>query len=74
MLDQDVIKLAKSIHGALVPEATCHGKMPGANTPLPIYTMPCLRGIPCLESLSTKADVNSEDEARHVCYVKHLAR
>jgi hypothetical protein len=41
-LDQDVIKLAKSIHGALVTEATSHGKMAGANPPLHIYMMPSL--------------------------------
>lgn len=73
-LDQAVIKLAQCIHGPLVPEATFHGKVPGSNPPLLIYTMPCLQGIPCLEALVTKAELNPEEEAKHISFVKHLAR
>ncbi|KAL3471869.1 hypothetical protein BJX99DRAFT_266381 [Aspergillus californicus] len=73
-LDQGVVKLAKSIHGVLVPEAAYHGKMPGASPPLIIYTMPYLQGTPCLEAFSTESELSPEDEARQECYVKHLAR
>lgn len=73
-LDQAVIKLAQSIHGALVPEATFHGKVPGSNPPLLVYTMPCLQGIACLEALVTKSELNPEEEASHINFVKHLAR
>ncbi|PLB55749.1 hypothetical protein P170DRAFT_453026 [Aspergillus steynii IBT 23096] len=72
-LDQAVIELAKSIHGALVPEATFYGEMPGSNPPLLVYTMPCLQGVPCLEALSARAELNPEEKARHTCFVKHLA-
>ncbi|RHZ46582.1 phosphotransferase family protein, partial [Aspergillus thermomutatus] len=73
-LDQAVIKLARSIHGALVPEATFHGKMPDSNPPLLVYTMPYLPGIPCLEALGSKAELSLEEEGRHICFAKHLAR
>ncbi|KAI9036972.1 uncharacterized protein KD926_001142 [Aspergillus affinis] len=73
-LDQAVIQLAKFIHGSLVPEATYHGTMPAANPPLPIYTMPCLQGISCLEGLSSKAELNAMEQAKHLCFIKHLAR
>ncbi|KAJ5939208.1 hypothetical protein N7466_002342 [Penicillium verhagenii] len=73
MIDADLVLLAKSIHGALVPKATYHGQMSGASPPLHIYTMPCLPGISCLETLSDETVLNPEDEFRHTCYVKHLA-
>ncbi|KAE8146851.1 hypothetical protein BDV25DRAFT_132590 [Aspergillus avenaceus] len=73
-LDHDVLQLARSIHGALVPEAVFHGKMPNSNPPLLVYTMPCLPGIPCLEAISCEAGLSLEEESRHVHFVKHLAR
>lgn len=73
-LDGDMVKLGKEIHGCLVPEATYHGMMSGADPLLAIYSMPCLPGISCLEALGCQVEMNSQDEARHVCYVKHLAR
>ncbi|KAH6700695.1 hypothetical protein BKA61DRAFT_208000 [Leptodontidium sp. MPI-SDFR-AT-0119] len=73
-LDGGMVKLAKEIHGCLVPEATYHGMMSGADPPLAIYAMHCLPGISCLEALGCQVEMNSQDEARHVCYVKHLAR
>lgn len=74
MLGQEVIQLAKSVHGVLVPEAIYHGPMTDAHPPLHIYTMPYLPGISCLEALSAKAELSPDEEARHRCYVKHLAR
>ena len=73
-LDQAVIGLARSIHGTLVPAATFHGDMPNSNPPLLVYMMPYLPGIPCLEALSSKAELSLEEERKHICFVKHLAR
>ncbi|OJJ68394.1 hypothetical protein ASPBRDRAFT_198831 [Aspergillus brasiliensis CBS 101740] len=73
-LDQAVIALAKSIHGMLVPEATFYGKLPGSDPPLLVYTMTRLPGTPCLEAFSTETELSPQEEARHICFVKHLAR
>jgi hypothetical protein len=73
-LDSDMVRLATEIHGSLVPEVTPYGMMKGADPPLAIYAMTYLPGIPCLEALSHSGEMDSEDEARHSCYVKHLAR
>lgn len=74
IIDGATIALARSIHGSLVPEATYHGQMTGADPALHIYTMPYLRGVPCLNALSCEAELDPESEARHICYIKHLAR
>lgn len=73
-IDKATIALARSIHGHLVPETTYHGQMPGADPPLHIYTLSCLRGVPSLNALSDEAELDLEEEATHICYVKHLAR
>lgn len=73
MLDQDIVTLAKSIHGGLVPEAIYHGTISSANPHLH-NTMPCLPGISYLEALGDDAELNSDDKAIHICYVQHLAR
>ncbi|RJE17957.1 Phosphotransferase enzyme family [Aspergillus sclerotialis] len=73
-LDQAVIELATSIHRTLVPAATFHGKMHNSNPPLLVYTMPYLPGIPCLEAPGSKAELSLEEESRHICFAKHLAR
>lgn len=73
-LDQTVIELARFIHGDLVPEATFHGKLPGSNPPLLVYTMACLSGSPCLQLFDTETELRPKEEARYMCFVKHLAR
>lgn len=73
-LDHGVLKLARSIHGALVPEAVFHGKMPNSNPPLLVYTMPYLPGTPCLEAFSGQAELSLEEESRHIRFAVHLAR
>ncbi|WEW59712.1 hypothetical protein PRK78_005192 [Emydomyces testavorans] len=73
-LDQAVLRLARSIHGGLVPAAIFHGKMPNSIPPLLVYTMPYLPGIACLEALSSKAELSVGEETRHICFAKHLAR
>ncbi|KAL5360876.1 hypothetical protein BJX96DRAFT_184860 [Aspergillus floccosus] len=73
-LNEAVIKLARSIHGALVPAAIFHGTMLGSNPPLLVYTMPCLPGIACLEALSNTPELSLEEEDRHTCFAKHLGR
>ena len=50
-LDEEVVKLAKKIHGDLVPESTCHGNVEGADPPLSIYSIPYLRGSSNIEVL-----------------------
>ena len=54
-LDPEIIKLAQSIHGGLVPLVKDHGIMEGSDPPLYIYTMPLLPGAACLEMLSYQA-------------------
>ncbi|UNI20472.1 hypothetical protein JDV02_006553 [Purpureocillium takamizusanense] len=73
-LDEGIVKLAKEIHGDLVPESTCHGNLEGADPPLFIYSMPYLRGSPCIEVLSFEVEMDPGDEAKHRVFVKHLAR
>ncbi|RDW90566.1 phosphotransferase family protein [Aspergillus mulundensis] len=73
-LDHGVLNLARSIHGALVPEPVFRGKMPNSNPPLLVYTMPYLPGIPCLEALASKTGLSLDEQSRHICFAKHLAR
>ncbi|RAH54633.1 hypothetical protein BO85DRAFT_452057 [Aspergillus piperis CBS 112811] len=74
VLDQTVIELARFIHGDLVPEATFYGNMPDSDPPLLVYTMACLSGSPCLQLFSTETELSPREEARYMCFVKHLAR
>ncbi|KAM5347022.1 hypothetical protein ACJ41O_010027 [Fusarium nematophilum] len=74
MLDEETVKLAREIHGDLVPESTCHGNMEGADPPLSIYSMPYLRGSSCIEVLAFQVGMDPDDEAKHGVFVKHLAR
>ena len=48
--------------------------MGGSDPPLSIYTMPLLPGVACLETLSYQADMGPDEEAKHICFVIHLAR
>ncbi|GAP89016.1 putative protein kinase-like domain [Rosellinia necatrix] len=74
MLNEETVKLAKEIHGDLVPESTCHGNVMGANPPLSIYSMPYLRGSACIEVLAFQVEMNSDEEAKHKVFIRHLAR
>lgn len=51
LLNEEMVKIAKDIHGDLVPESTFHGSVDGADPPLYIYSMPYLRGQSCIEAL-----------------------
>ncbi|KAJ5711283.1 hypothetical protein N7488_005439 [Penicillium malachiteum] len=73
-LDTAGTQLAKSIHGDLVPQASFHGEMPDSNPSLLVYTMPYLPGITCLEAFGFNLDMKPEEEAKHLCFFKDLAR
>ncbi|KAK3994555.1 hypothetical protein QBC44DRAFT_322261 [Cladorrhinum sp. PSN332] len=73
-LDKDTVALASAIHGQLVPEATHQGTMPGSDPLLGIYTMSLVSGVACLEVLSWQAEMDAEEEAKHISFIKHLAR
>lgn len=73
-LDEEIVRLAQVIHGCLVPHARNYGIMSGSDPPLGIYTMPLLPGVACLETLSYQADMGPDEEAKHICFVMHLAR
>ena len=73
-LDKEMVRLAQVIHGCLVPYARNHGIMSDSDPPLGIYSMPLLPGVACLEILSYQADMGPGEEAKHVCFVMHLAR
>lgn len=73
-LDEEIVRVAQLIHGCLVPHARNHGIMGGSDPPLSIYTMPLLRGVVWLETLSYQADMGPDEEAKHICFVIHLAR
>ncbi|KAK4117539.1 hypothetical protein N656DRAFT_833798 [Canariomyces notabilis] len=73
-LDQSMVELAQAIHGPLVPKVSQHGPVDGADPPLAIHTMPYLPGISCLDALDCQVDMDDVTEAKHVCFVRHLAR
>lgn len=73
-LDEDMVRLARAIHGCPVPHMRNHGVMKGSDPPLNIYTMPLLPGVACLETLSCQADMGHDEEAKHIRFIKHLAR
>ncbi|KAK7429722.1 hypothetical protein QQZ08_003748 [Neonectria magnoliae] len=74
LLDEKMVKLAKKIHGDLVPEVAYHGNVEGADPPLSIYSMPYLRGSSYIEVLAFQAEMEPDEEAKHGVFVKHLAR
>ncbi|KAJ4323826.1 hypothetical protein N0V84_004172 [Fusarium piperis] len=74
MLDEQVVKLAKEIHGELMPESTFHGSVEGSDPPLSIYSMPYLRGSSCVEVLAFQVEMDPDEEAKHQVFVKHLAQ
>ncbi|KAF4983608.1 hypothetical protein FZEAL_1017 [Fusarium zealandicum] len=74
MLDEEMVKLAKKIHGDLVPESAYHGDVEGADPPLSIYSMPYLRGASYIEVLDCQVEMDPDEEAKHGVLVKHLAR
>lgn len=73
ILDDEMVKLAKEIHGGLVPVSTCHGNVEGADPPLSIYSMPYLRGSSCIEVPAFEVEMDSDEQAKHEVFVKHLA-
>ncbi|KAJ8128179.1 hypothetical protein O1611_g5456 [Lasiodiplodia mahajangana] len=73
-LDEEIVKLAKEIHGELVPESTCYGNVEGADPPLFIYSMPYLRGSSCIEVLACQVEMNPEEQTKHKVFIQHLAR
>lgn len=60
MLDEEMVDLAKEIHGDLVPESTCHGYVEGSNPPLSIYSMSYLRGSSCIEVLAFQVEMDPD--------------
>lgn len=74
VLDEGMMKLAKEIHGDLVPESTCHGSLEGADPPLFIYSMLYLRGSSCIDVLPFQVEMDPSEEAKHEVFIKHLAR
>lgn len=72
--DQDMVKLAQEIHASLVPEVSLHGMVDRAVPSLAIYTMPCLPGVACLNALPCQVEMDEITEARHTCFIRHLAR
>lgn len=73
-LDDQMVGLAKKIHGDLVPESVWHGNVEGSDPPLSIYSMPYLRGSALVEVQSVEVEMSSDEEAKHEMLFKHLAR
>lgn len=73
-LDEQMMQLAMDIHGQIVPKATLHGPVQGAEPPLFIYTMPHLRGTSYFDILPCQVDMYPTEEARHTVFIQHLAR
>lgn len=73
-LEDGMVQLARQIYGDLVPESTCYGQVQGADPPLIIYSMPYLRGSACVEALCYEVDMAPVDEARHIVFMRDLAR
>lgn len=74
MLDDRMVELARKVHGYLVPESTCHGKVEGADPPLSIYSMTYLRGSPLLEVQSVEVEMNTDEEVKHERLIRDLAQ
>lgn len=74
LLDDQMIGLAKEIHGDLVPESVRHGVIEGSIPLLSIYSMPYLRGSALLKVQSVDIDMSDDYEAKHEVLIRHLAR
>ena len=70
-LDQGVYQLAQAIHSKLVPETSHNGIVDGADLPLTIYTMLYLRGMPCLDALTCRVEMDGGETDRHMCFIRH---
>lgn len=73
-LDEAMNRLARAAHGDLIPETSCDGLVEGSEPPLAIYTMRYLRGVSCLDALLCQVEMDKDEEARHSCFTRHLAR
>ncbi|KAH9890326.1 hypothetical protein F4778DRAFT_773218 [Xylariomycetidae sp. FL2044] len=77
-LDDQVLKLAKRVHGDLVPEATFMGKIGNEKDDgkhLLAYSMPYLPGKTAFEILvDLEVDTDKEAEENHLTFVKDFAR
>jgi hypothetical protein len=73
-VDKTMGILAQAVHGCLVPAISFGGMVDGADPPLTIYIMPYLRGISCLDALACEVDMDKAEEAKHACFVQHLAQ
>jgi hypothetical protein len=73
-LEDRMVQLARQIHGDLVPESTCHGQVQEADPLLTIYSMPYLRGSACIEVLCYEDDMGPVNEAKHLVFMRDLAR
>ena len=69
-----MVRLAKEIHGDLVPDSTCHGNVEGADPPLSIYSVPYLRGSSYIGALPFQVEMDADEGAKHRVFVKDLAR
>lgn len=74
LLDDRIVRLAKEIHGDLVPESVCRGVVEGSDPPLSTYCMPNLRGSALVEVQSVDVDMSRDEEAKHEMLIRHLAR
>lgn len=74
LLDERMLALVKEIYGDLVPEATCHGDVEAADSPLTIYSMPFLRGSALIEVQSVEVRVSNDEEAKGHIPISQLAR
>lgn len=74
LLDDQIVGLAKKIHGDLVPKSVWHGNVEESDPPLSIYSMPYLRGTALVELQSVEVEMNSDEEAKHEMLIRHLAR
>ncbi|KAL7922790.1 kinase-like domain-containing protein [Trichoderma austrokoningii] len=74
MLNDEMVRLAKEIHGGLVPESSYHGTVDGADPSLLIYSMPYLRGEAYIQVSPYQVQMDPDEEARHTTFMKNLAR
>ncbi|KAH7175791.1 hypothetical protein EDB81DRAFT_23763 [Dactylonectria macrodidyma] len=74
MLDEEMVKLAQKIHGAIVPESAYHGNVEGANPPLSIYSMTYLKGSSCIEASPFEVEMEPNEKDKQEVFIKHLAR
>lgn len=72
-LDDVAIRLAKQVHGALVPQFTYHDTT-RSSPPLLIYSMTYLPGVSCLDVQIMEVSLNPQAENSHLNFIRHLAR